>query len=231
MSGPDPVFPVSKVPLHVQFRHAAAPLALLLLAGGCAKSGDIAVDGGVGITAVRSACPVVGVPAGTGDITLFDPPASKDASAIDVTAVMTNVRGTCDDGASEVGTTVTFDVRARRARAEGARDVTLPYFVTIVRGGTQVVAKRVGQVAVHFDAGQAIASTTGQASASVNRTAATLPDEVRRKLTRKRKAGDQDAALDPLSAPDVRQAVLSASFEALVGFQLTEDQLRYNAQR
>ena len=32
-----------------------AGLALALLAGGCAKSGDISVEGGVGITAVRSA--------------------------------------------------------------------------------------------------------------------------------------------------------------------------------
>ncbi len=215
----------------MKLRLTAVPLALLLLAGGCAKSGDIALDGGVGITAVRSACPVVGVPAGTGDITVFDPPTSRDASAIDLAAAITNVRGVCDDGASDVNTTISFDVRARRSRTDGPRDVTLPYFITIVRGGNAVVSKRVGQVALHFEPGQAIASTTAQATASVSRAAATLPDEVRQKLTRKRKAGDEDAAIDPLSAPDVRAAVLAASFEALVGFQLTEDQLRYNAQR
>ncbi|SEJ06947.1 hypothetical protein SAMN05428950_1011030 [Sphingomonas sp. OV641] len=226
-----------KVSPHVSFCTPAyravslVPLALVLLAGGCAKSGDISVDGGVGITAVRSACPVVGVPTGTGDITLFDPPASRDASAIDVTAVITNVRSTCDDSGAEVVSNVTFDVRARRARTDGAREVTLPYFITIVRGGTQVVAKRVGAVAVRFEAEQALASTSAQGSATVNRSAATLPDSVREQLTRKRKAGDQDAAVDPLSTPEVRQAVLSASFEALVGFQLTDDQLRYNAQR
>lgn len=210
---------------------SVAPLALLLIAGGCAKSGDISTEGGVGISAVRSVCPVVGVPAGTGDITIFDPPASRDTSAIDVMAVMTNVRGACVDGASDVTSTVTFDVRARRARTDGPRDVTLPYFISIVRGGTQVTAKRVGNVAVHFDAGQALATTTGQASATISRAAATLPESVREKLTRKRKAGDEDAAVDPLSTPEVRQAVLTASFEALVGFQLTEDQLKYNAQR
>ena len=37
--------------------------------------------------------------------------------------------------------------------------------------------------------------------------------------------------MDPLSDPAVRQAVLSATFEALVGFQLTEDQLKYNVTR
>lgn len=215
----------------MSFRITVAPLALLLLAGGCAKSGEISVDGGVGITAVRSACPVVGIPSGTGDITLFDPATSRDASAIDVTAVMTNVRATCDDSGAEVVSTVSFDVRGRRTRTDGPREVTLPYFITVVRGGTQVVAKRVGAVALRFEPGQALASVSGQANANVNRAAATLPDSVREQLTRKRKAGDQDAAVDPLSTPEVRQAVLSASFEALVGFQLTQDQLRYNAQR
>ncbi|OWK33533.1 hypothetical protein [Sphingomonas dokdonensis] len=215
----------------MSFRITVAPLALLLLAGGCAKSGEISVDGGVGITAVRSACPVVGIPSGTGDITLFDPATSRDASAIDVTAVMTNVRATCDESGAEVVSTVSFDVRGRRTRTDGPREVTLPYFITVVRGGTQVVAKRVGAVALRFEPGQALASVSGQANANVNRAAATLPDSVREQLTRKRKAGDQDAAVDPLSTPEVRQAVLSASFEALVGFQLTQDQLRYNAQR
>ena len=97
--------------------------------------------------------------------------------------------------------------------------------------GTEIEIGFEAAARLTLDAGQAIASTSAQASASVSRAAATLPDSVRERLTRKRKAGDEDAAIDPLSAPDVRQAVLSASFEALVGFQLTEEQLRYNAQR
>ncbi|MBN8839307.1 MAG: hypothetical protein J0I25_03810, partial [Sphingomonadales bacterium] len=113
--------------------------------GGCAKTGDIDLTSGVGITAVRSACPSVGVPAGTGDITLFDPANSQDERAIDVVANITNVRSTCDDSGAEVQTTITFDVRARRTRTEGARDVTLPYFITVVRGGNEVTAKRIGR--------------------------------------------------------------------------------------
>lgn len=209
----------------------AVPLILVLAAAGCKTSGDISSEGGVGVTAVRSACPTVAIPAGTGDITMFDPPASRDAAAIDVTATITNLRSTCDESGADVATTVTFDVRARRTRTDAARDVTLPYFITVVRGGTAVIAKRVSRVNVHFDAGQAIAATNGQATANVSRAAATLPEDVRKKLTRKRKAGDDDAALDPLSQPDIRQAVLSATFEALVGFQLTDEQLKYNATR
>lgn len=207
------------------------PLALVLLAG-CAKTGEIDVSGGgAGITSVRSSCPVVGVPAGTGDVTLFSPANSTDASAIDTVATISNVRSECGDSGDDINTKVTFDVRARRTRVEGARDVTLPYFIAITRGGGSVVAKRVGQVALHFDAGQPLATASGEATTAVARSAATLPQSVRDKLNRKRKAGDEDAAIDPLATPEVKQAVLSASFEALVGFQLTQDQLRYNATR
>jgi hypothetical protein len=201
---------------------------LALVLSGCAGKGEI-VEGG--ITAVRSACPTVGVAAGTGDVTLFDPVTSRDASAIDVVANMTNVRGACSDAGDQIVSSVTFDVLARRTRTDGPRDVTLPYYIAIVRGGSAVTAKRKGQIAVHFEAGQARAQASGTASAQIARSAATLSDEVREQLTRKRKAGDEDAATDPLSRPEIRQAVLSASFEALVGFQLTDEQLKYNAQR
>lgn len=205
--------------------------ALFLLAAGCSSTGEIDTRGGVGITAMRSPCPRVGVPAGTGDVTLFNPPASREAVAIDVSAVMTNVASTCDDSGAQVTTNVTFDVFARRASADGAREVTLPYFITVVRGGSQVVAKRVGQVTIHFNAGELRASAKGNASTSVSREAATLPADVRERLNRKRRAGDQDAAMDPLADPAIRQSVVSASFEALVGFQLTDDQLKYNVTR
>ncbi len=207
------------------------PVIAMLLVGGCASKGEIDLNGGVGITAIRSACPTVGIPAATGDITVFDPPASRDASAIDVTASMTNVRSTCADATNDIVTSVTFEVRASRVRADAARDVALPYFITVVRGGSAVVAKRIGRVNVHFDAGQTRASASGQASTIISRSAATLPDDVKQKLTQKRKAGDSDAAVDPLTSPEIRQAVQRATFEALVGFQLTDDQLKYNATR
>ena len=205
-------------------------LAALVLTGCAAKKGELDETGG--ITAIRTACPVVGVPVGTGDVTLFDPATSRDSTAIDLTATMTNVRSTCNDEAGDqVATTVTFDIDARRTHGEAARDVVLPYFITVVRGGTAVVAKRVSQVNVHFDAGQTRAHASGTAGTSITRAAATLPDDVKQKLTHKRKAGDEDAATDPLTIPEVRRAVLSVTFEALVGFQLTDDQLKYNATR
>lgn len=202
--------------------------AAAVLLASCAGTGDI-VDGG--ITQVRTACPAVGLPAGTGDITLFNPANSMLASAIDVTATITNLRSTCGEGGSEIVTGVTFDVIAQRRDATAARSVTLPYFTAVIQGGNAVVAKRTGQVVLNFAAGDARAQTSISAGASVNRAAAELPADIEEQITRKRKVGDADAAVDPLSLPAVRQAVLRASFEVLVGFNLTAEQLRYNATR
>ncbi|MGE4322364.1 MAG: hypothetical protein AB7E60_04985 [Sphingobium sp.] len=201
---------------------------LALALAGCSRRGEIDATGG--IVAVRSACPVAAIPAYTGDVTLFDPPQSRDAAAIDVVANMTDLRSTCSDGA-QLFTEATFTVSARRTDASSARQVTLPYFSTIVRGGNAVVAKRVGQVTLDFAPGQYRASTVAKASSYVDKASATLPPDIQEKITQKRKAGDADAALDPFAQPDVRAALQRTSFELMVGFNLTQDQLRYNATR
>jgi hypothetical protein len=208
-------------------RSAIALLSVMVLAG-CAREGDLTTGG---ILAVRTACPAVAIPAGTGDITLFNPASSRDATAIDVVANLTNVRSTCNDSGEYVLTTITFEVQAQRRDPRGAREVVLPYFATVVQGGTNVVSKRLGRVGLRFAEGQYRASSSGTASSQVLRSAATLPEAIRRDITRERKAGDADAAIDPMARPDVKAAVQRASFEVLVGFQLTPEQLAYNATR
>ena len=204
------------------------PLLVLALLPGCSRTG-FSADGGV--YATRSVCPLVGVPAGTGDVTLFDPAGRADSGAIDVTASITNVRASCDDSGADVISTASFDVIAIRRAPGPARQVVLPYFNTVVQGGSDIVAKRVGAVAVNFADGAVRGQSSGQATARVSRSAATLPDNVRRILSEERKAGDPSAAVDPLTDPAVREAVARATFEQLVGFQLSQDQLRYNVTR
>ena len=206
-------------------------LALGLALAGCSREGELVINQGVGITAVRTACPAVGIPDYTGDVTLFRTPGSTTFADLDVTAAMTNLRSTCDEGAERVYTEATFDVLARRADTRGARTVTLPFFSTVLRGGSSVVTKRVGQVTLQFADGQERATAQGKAGAFVNRADASLPADIREQITRRRKAGDPDAALDPLADPAVRAAVQRATFELLVGFQLDQEQLRYNATR
>ena len=209
-------------------RKAAIAALLLVNLAACATEGDI-TDGG--ILARRTACPAVAIPAGTGDITLFNPANSRDANAIDVVANVTNIRATCNDSGEYVVTTASFEVFGQRRDPRGEREVVLPYFATVVQGGTNVVSKRLGRVALRFPDGQYRASTSSQATSQVLRSAATLPDNITREITRERKAGDADAALDPMARPEVRTAVTRATFEMLVGFQLTQDQLAYNATR
>lgn len=203
-------------------------IALVLLASACSREGRIE-QGGVYL--VRSACPQVGVPAATGDITVFNPSNRTDAAALDVSATITNVRASCDETGANVISTVTFDVIGTRRIADGDRTVVLPYFDVAMQGGTNVIAKRVGRIALQFPAGQARAQTTGQATIQVNRAAATLPEDIRKELTKERRPTDPDASIDPLSKPAIRDAVAAATFEHLVGFQLTPEQLRYNATR
>ncbi|GGD88335.1 hypothetical protein GCM10011515_05000 [Tsuneonella deserti] len=210
-------------------------LTVMLMMGaaiaGCKQSGELVLQEGVGVSAVRSVCPAVGVPDYTGDITTFRVPGDTSAANIDVTAAITNVRATCDDTGARVYTNATFDVLARRADARGARQVTLPYYSVVLRGGSSVVTKRIGQVTLSFADGQERAQARAQAGAYVDRAEATLPQDIRDQITRKRKAGEEDAAIDPLSDPAVKAAVARATFELLVGFQLTEQQLAYNATR
>lgn len=220
--------------MKMNFRPAAG-FALLMsgvaLLAGCSREGELVLQEGVGVTSVRSRCPAVGIPAYTGDITTFSQPNDKSLASMDVTATMTNLRAACDDTGAKIYSEATFDVLATRRDTGAARSVELPFFVTVLQGGNSVQSKRIGSVTVNFAAGQDRAQASGRAGAFIDAAAATLPEDVREQITRRRKPGDPDAALDPLADPEVRAAVARASFEVLVGFQLSEDQLAYNATR
>ena len=201
----------------------------LALVSACSKKGSFSDDGGIYIT--RSTCPQLGIPAGTGDVTSFDPAGSTDARAIDVVATITNLRGTCDETGAQIISTASFDVVATRRDAAQPRQVVLPFYNVVMQGGNRIVAKNIGAVALDFAAGSLRAQTSSRIVAQVDRASTSLPEDVRKELTRKRKTGDADAAVDPLSDPKIRDAVARATFEHLVGFQLSQDQLRYNATR
>ncbi|KPF71741.1 hypothetical protein IP88_10490 [alpha proteobacterium AAP81b] len=176
----------------------------------------------------RSVCPAVAVPAYAGDITLFRPGTPPDAGNIDVVATITNVRGACNDQAATLTSDVSFDVVARRSDSAGARDVALPVFATVVQGGNLIVSKQIGSVTVRFADGSARTVARGGMRANVLRSAAALPPDLLKKVSRKRRAQDLDASVDPMSDPQIRAAMRAASFEVLVGFQLDETRLAYN---
>ncbi|MFN4019527.1 MAG: hypothetical protein ACK4IC_03300 [Erythrobacter sp.] len=216
----------------MMFRTRALPvLAATAALAACAGEGELVLDQGVGITSVLSTCPAVGIPDYTGDITIFRSGADRSMASLDVSAAMTNLRTTCNDTGDKVYSEATFDVHARRTDTRGSRTVTLPYFVTALRGGSAVVSKRVGQVTLTFADGQERAMGTAKVGSFVNRADAVLPEDIREKITRRRRPGEVDAALDPLADPEVKAAIARTRFEMLVGFQLTEEQLAYNVTR
>ena len=210
-------------------RRLLPALALLPILASCSKEDDFDVSGGLNV--VRSTCPAVAVPAYTGDVSLFTPPESQDARALDVTASITNLRTTCDQTGAIVHTNVTFDVVARRSSPNGARDLVLPYFATVMRAGTKIMSKQQSQVLIHFADGQYRATGTAGAGADIQKNLATLPTVAQARLHRKRKASDADASVDPLADPRIKAAINEANFELLIGFQLTDEQLKYNATR
>jgi hypothetical protein len=197
----------------------------------CSQEGELVIDQGVGIASVLTLCPAVGIPDYTGDITTFGPGEDRSVGSLDVSAAMTDLRANCNDTGEQVYSEASFTVNARRTDTRGARSVTLPYFVTVLRGGSAVVSKRVGQVTLTFADGQERATGTGKVGSYINRADAALPEDIREKITKRRRAGDTEAALDPLADPEVKAAIARTRFEMLVGFQLTEAQLAYNVTR
>ena len=185
-------------------RRSLVAAAALLTLRACARDGDIDETGGIAIT--RSACPAVAIPASTGDITLFSPPQSRAAFSLDINAAITNLRTSCSDQGSDVISNTAFDVVATRRDPRGAREVVLPYFVTVMRAGNTIVAKRITSVRLSFPDGQVRATGQGQGGAVIERAQATLPPDIQSALTRKRRAGDAEAALVRLDRVEVLTA-------------------------
>ena len=176
----------------------------------------------------RSPCPAVATPIYANDMTLFYPGTAPDAANMDVVASITNLRGACTEGTAQLVSDVSYQVVARRTDTRGARAVQLPVFASVVQGGNLLVSKQISSVTLNFADGTERAVAAGTARATVDRAAASLPERVQRIINRKRKPGDPDAAVDPLADPEVRAALRAASFEVLLGFQLSEQQLAYN---
>jgi hypothetical protein len=176
----------------------------------------------------RSSCPAVAIPSYAGSVTKFDPPQSRNADAIDFTAQLSDVQGSCTEGAEYLATEVAFTVTAQRRRPGPAREVYLPVFIGLAQGGNVLVSKQLTGVTLAFPEGGLRAEARGGARAEVHRSAVTLPAEVQERITRERKPDEADALVDPLSDPQVRAAVRAATFEVLVGFQLDDASLAYN---
>lgn len=176
----------------------------------------------------RSPCPAVAVPNHLGTVTQFDPADSRDASARALTAQISNLKGHCHEGEEGLTSDVRYTVTAQRRGAGAAQNVRLPIFVALVQGGNTLVSKEMTAIELHFPAGKLTAEAQGSAQAMVHRSATSLLPETEAAITRKRRADEADALVDPLADPKVQAAVRAATFEVLVGFQLDDGSVSYN---
>ena len=77
--------------MTARFRLLAFAVCATAALAGCKSKGDIVVEEGIGITALRTVCPAVGVPDYTGDVTLFNGE-QRTASAMALTAARGRAR-------------------------------------------------------------------------------------------------------------------------------------------
>ncbi|WP_164155380.1 hypothetical protein [Sandarakinorhabdus rubra] len=204
--------------MRVAALRSALALALAVGLAGCERNP---------LVVKRSSCPAVAVAAYAGDVSLFRP-GPPDAANLDVTASITNLRDDCVEAPEQFVTRITYEVVARRSEAGPARQVVLPVFAAVVQAGNIINAKQIASVTVDFAAGQDRALGRGEATASVSRRAAAVPQAILDRISRKRRPGQMDAATDPMAEPEVRAALRAASFEVLIGFQLDDRALAYN---
>ena len=111
-----------------------------------------------------------------------------------------------------------------------ARRTSMPYFVT-VGARRRAVSPAIGTVTLAFADGRNAPRHARAGSYISTAPTPALPVDIRERITKRRRAGDEEAALDPLADPEVKAAIARTRFEMLVGFQLTDEQLRYNVTR
>jgi hypothetical protein len=185
------------------------------------------VEQGVGITALRTRVP------GGRHSRLYrrrHPVLARrpHPDAIDVTATITNVRTQCDDSATGLRHRPLRRLAQRTRCHARARTVELPYFSTVVRGGSAVSPSgRHGDAATSPTVRNGVASGTAALHRPRRGDAAA---DIRERITRRRGGRGRGRDRPADRARSARRA-RAGDFELLVGFQLTEDQLAYNATR
>jgi hypothetical protein len=117
-----------------------------------------------------------------------------------------------------------FDVVATRARRWRGAPGDLPYY-NVIAGRQDIVAKKVA-CRSQFPPG-AFAPRQRSGDGRVNRGAVRLPKTCIGQLTRVRNARRPRRGRSTLVGSQGPRRVAKATFEQLIGFQLTQDQLRY----
>lgn len=167
----------------------------------------------------RSICPAAAVARNVSDLTQFSPPTSRDADAITLTATFSDMAVKCSEKGSRIFSDLSVTIAGQRASAAGDQTISVPYFVAVVKGGQTLLSKQLYSANLDFKAGQVRAHTTQTVRADISRSAAI--DAL----------GPAPKASKDASDPFVETVQKASPFEMVIGFQLTDDQIIYNARK
>jgi len=126
-------------------------IAASLLLAGCSTNRNP-----LEVTAQR--CPAFAVLGGTGSLTQFAGE-GRETSDVFLEATIADLSLDCDQG-DDVSSAISFNVVGARGPAmQGASEVTLPFFVAVLRDNSVVVAKRIYETRLVFGPDDQRAST------------------------------------------------------------------------
>ncbi|TNE61847.1 MAG: hypothetical protein EP335_14225 [Alphaproteobacteria bacterium] len=98
---------------------------------------------------VVSNCPAVAVVGDAGTLTRFRGD-GRTTDDVAFTASIMNVQSSCVEDVNVVSS-VSFDIGGQAGRALASREVTLPYFVVVLKDNSRIVSKKQYDVTLRFD--------------------------------------------------------------------------------
>lgn len=123
---------------------------LALITGACANQNPYEVT--------VSHCPALAVLGDAGTVTRFIG-GGRDMQDVAYTATISSAVQNCTEHSDGINTIVEFDIVATRGAALTNREVTLQYFVAVMKDNSQLVSKKVFDVTLNFNASTGTAAS------------------------------------------------------------------------
>jgi hypothetical protein len=163
----------------------------------------------------RTSCPAVAVVKNASTMTRFSTQGRYDAQDVQLTAMISNIQPSCVERRDGAVTAVRFEILAARRAAAGVQEVQLPYFIMLVKDGQTILAKQIYGTSVRFEENGSNAAVLQ--TVSVISPLVPLPERPKR---------SKEEEYDEFAPPPK-----PATYEVLIGFQLTDAEAAYNVGR
>ncbi|HVY12500.1 MAG TPA: hypothetical protein VHB73_02925 [Alphaproteobacteria bacterium] len=102
-------------------------------------------------------CPQVAV---IRSLSIYQNPPQADENTLVLTARMGKLRSSCESNEAGVTVNASFDVAAMKGQNSASNHVSIPFFVSVVDAGDNVISKNVYEIPLDFDDGAMEAHVT-----------------------------------------------------------------------